>query len=68
MPPSSFSGHPIEGRRVTFIVPGSIEARTGGYEYDRRIVSGLRAPYESVVLGAPRVRRFAGRQRVRRER
>ena len=29
--------------RATVIVPGSIEARTGGYEYDRRIVAGLRA-------------------------
>jgi glycosyltransferase involved in cell wall biosynthesis len=30
-------------RRIAFIVPGSLETRTGGYEYDRRIVSGLRA-------------------------
>jgi len=28
-------------RRVTFIVPGSIEMRTGGYEYDRRIIDEL---------------------------
>ena len=30
-------------RRLVFIVPGRLETRTGGYEYDRRIVSGLRA-------------------------
>jgi glycosyltransferase involved in cell wall biosynthesis len=28
---------------VVLIVPGSIETRTGGYEYDRQIVTGLRA-------------------------
>jgi glycosyltransferase involved in cell wall biosynthesis len=28
---------------LTFIVPGRLETRTGGYEYDRRIVAGLRA-------------------------
>lgn len=27
---------------VAFVVPGSIDGRTGGYEYDRRIVDGLR--------------------------
>jgi glycosyltransferase involved in cell wall biosynthesis len=30
------------GRALTLVVPGSIEARTGGYAYDRRIVAGLR--------------------------
>ncbi|HMD34893.1 MAG TPA: glycosyltransferase family 4 protein [Vicinamibacterales bacterium] len=30
-------------KQLTFIVPGSIETRTGGYEYDRRIVAALRA-------------------------
>src|SRR5262245_4501197 len=30
-------------RVVTVVVPGSIEARTGGSIYDRRIVAGLRA-------------------------
>ncbi len=28
---------------VHLVVPGRIETRTGGYEYDRRIVAGLRA-------------------------
>jgi glycosyltransferase involved in cell wall biosynthesis len=28
---------------LTVIVPGPLAARTGGYEYDRRIVAGLRA-------------------------
>jgi glycosyltransferase involved in cell wall biosynthesis len=27
---------------LVFIVPGSLESRTGGYEYDRRIIAGLR--------------------------
>jgi len=30
-------------RAAVFVVPGSIETRTGGYEYDRRMRDGLRA-------------------------
>jgi len=30
-------------RRIAVVVPGSIGQRSGGYEYDRRIVAGLRA-------------------------
>ena len=30
-------------RTVVVVVPGRIETRTGGYEYDRRIAAGLRA-------------------------
>ena len=29
-------------RRLTLLVPGALETRTGGYEYDRRIAAGLR--------------------------
>jgi glycosyltransferase involved in cell wall biosynthesis len=30
-------------RQIAIVVPGSIAQRSGGYEYDRRIVAGLRA-------------------------
>ena len=33
----------VRPHAVDFVVPGSLETRTGGYEYDRRIVAGLRA-------------------------
>jgi glycosyltransferase involved in cell wall biosynthesis len=31
-----------QARRLVFIVPGRIDTRTGGYEYDRRMIAGLR--------------------------
>ena len=31
-----------QARRLVFVVPGRIETRTGGYEYDRRMIGGLR--------------------------
>ena len=30
-------------KRIALVVPGSIETRSGGYEYNRRIAAGLRA-------------------------
>lgn len=33
---------------IVLIVPGSIETRTGGYEYDRRMAAGLRAQHRTV--------------------
>jgi glycosyltransferase involved in cell wall biosynthesis len=37
-------------KSVVLIVPGPLDARTGGYEYDRRIVDGLRAHEWSVTV------------------
>jgi glycosyltransferase involved in cell wall biosynthesis len=32
-----------DGASITFVVPGRVETRTGGYNYDRRVIAGLRA-------------------------
>ncbi len=37
-------------RTLTVIVPGDIETRTGGYEYDRRLIAALRHRGWSVAL------------------
>ena len=37
---------------ITFLVPGPLDARTGGYEYDRQMVRALRARGLSVELVA----------------
>jgi glycosyltransferase involved in cell wall biosynthesis len=35
---------------LTFVVPGSLETRTGGYAYDRKIIEGLRKNGWTVAL------------------
>jgi glycosyltransferase involved in cell wall biosynthesis len=37
-------------RSIDFIVPGSLAGRSGGYEYDRRIIQGLRSRGWSVQV------------------
>jgi len=38
---------------IAFIVPGSLDTRSGGYEYDRRMVAGLRARGWTVDIHPP---------------
>lgn len=47
-------------RRVVFIVPGDIQARTGGSIYDRRIAEGLRALGWCVEIRPPDLTGVAG--------
>jgi len=41
-----------KGDLITFLVPGPLDARTGGYEYDRQMVRALRARGLTVELVA----------------
>ena len=41
-----------KGDLITFLVPGPLDARTGGYEYDRQLVRALRARGLHVELTA----------------
>lgn len=51
-------------RRVTFVVPGDIETRTGGYLYDRKIVDGLRGLGWTVDVCAPELDAIAQAEAV----
>lgn len=40
----------MTARRCSFLVPGDLNTRTGGYTYDRRIIDGLRAQQWEVEI------------------
>jgi glycosyltransferase involved in cell wall biosynthesis len=42
----------VSGRSLEFVVPGDLQAASGGYGYDRRIIAGLRALGWAVTVHA----------------